>query len=186
MVPTFSVLTLWKHWLILFIILQIFSHIQKLRPSSSSTGTCQIFQFSPSDEQCSGALTGRYPWLPALSVPASSGRVVTIVFIWAAALLWRRTWVFGAGIWDHAIWTVNLYGCVWFVEVGCHQRVAGTRTQRANEVKVRHTEGSPHKCVHDTPVNHSPRGASTVKHRWEMRDEQTGWTKQGRVSITKS
>lgn len=101
----------------------------------------QIFTFAPIVEQHAGSVTGRWPWRPPLSVDTSSARVSKI-FIWGPALLLRRTWVFGAGIWDHAIWTVNLYGRVWFVEVGGPQRVAGTRTHRAmHQWGPSHTQG---------------------------------------------
>lgn len=44
----------------------------------------------------------------SLSVPTSSVGVVTLVLIRARAFLLWGARVFGAGIWDHAVWTINL------------------------------------------------------------------------------
>lgn len=104
----------------------------------------KLSHFPPILEQC--ALMGYSQdicaiFIGVMYVPTSSVRfATTIIIIWAPAVLLRRAWVFGAGIWDHAIWTVNLYGCVWFVEVGSPQRVAGTwvhRNMHQGAVKAR-------------------------------------------------
>lgn len=119
----------------------------------------QIFTFAPIVEQHAGSVTGRWPWRPPLSVDTSSARVSKI-FIWGPALLLRRTWVFGAGIWDHAIWTVNLYGRVWFVEVGGPQRVAGTRTHRAmHQWGPTHTHAHAHTGLYSS---HAPSCAQSA------------------------
>lgn len=102
------------------------------------------FRFPPILQQCAcsslrsaepmGAISSELPGWPyisvsvSLSVPTSSVGVVTIVVIWAPALLRGGARVFGAGLWDHAIWTVNLYGQLWLVEVDSLRWVAGTRT----------------------------------------------------------
>lgn len=49
-----------------------------------------------------------------LSVPTHSVRVIApVVVVRARALVLWGARVFGAGLWDHAVWTVNLYGGLW-------------------------------------------------------------------------
>lgn len=88
------------------------------------------------------------------SVPTSSVGV-TLFFVWAPVFLLWGAGVFGAGLWDHAIWTVNLYGRLWHVEVDGPRWVAGTHvytrgdkeTHSRVEIRVTCTRTQTYACM---------------------------------------